>query len=87
MRIRVCIGSSCHLKGSKLVINRLEELIKSTGLQEYVEFKGSFCMGNCTNGVSVSVNDEIYSVCPETTKGFFEKFILPVAKNEGGHNV
>ncbi len=33
-------------------------------------------MKNCVNGVSVKVDDEIYSVKPETVDEFFESKIL-----------
>ena len=80
MEIFVCVGSSCHLKGSKTVIDRLTELIKETGLEGNVSLKGSFCMGQCSHeGVSVKINNEIYSVTEEDIEMFFNKKILPKA--------
>lgn len=56
MNITVCVGSSCHLKGSNRVIERLEKLIEENGLENRVVLKASFCMGNCTKGVSATIN-------------------------------
>ena len=76
MKIIVCIGSSCHIKGSRQVVERLQELIAEKGLADRVELGGTFCMGNCQQGVCVTVDGELYSVSPETAKSFFEEYIL-----------
>lgn len=75
MKVTVCIGSSCHLKGSREIVERLQQLITDNDLKEKVDLSGKFCLGNCQNGVSVTVDDELYSVSPETVDEFFEKNI------------
>lgn len=77
MKITVCIGSSCHIKGSRQVVEQLQYLIKSNHLSDEVELAGTFCMGKCQLGVCTTVDGEFYSVTPETTKAFFENDILP----------
>ena len=72
----VCIGSSCHLKGSRQVVEELQKLIDQNNLKEEVELAGTFCMGNCQKGVSVKLNDQLFSVSPQTVKEFFENEIL-----------
>ena len=59
MTITICIGSSCHLKGSRTIIQKLEELITERQLNDKIELNGSFCMGECSNGVCVKINDEL----------------------------
>ena len=76
MIVTICIGSSCHLKGSRDVIQELEKLINEHGLKDKVELNGSFCMGECSRGVCVKIDDELFSVSPATTKSFFETEIL-----------
>jgi len=76
MKITVCIGSSCHLKGSRQVVEKLQYLITENNLKDKVDLSGTFCMGNCQNGVSVTLDDKLYSLSPETTKAFFEKEVL-----------
>ena len=76
MTITICIGSSCHLKGSRTIIQKLEELIRERQLYDKIELNGSFCMGECSNGVCVKINDELFSVSPETVNTFFENEVL-----------
>ena len=76
MTITICIGSSCHLKGSRTIIQKLEELITEHQLNDKIELNGSFCMGQCSNGVCVKINDELFSVSPETVNTFFENEVL-----------
>ena len=70
MLVTICIGSSCHLKGSRDVISSLERLISMNGIGDEVELTGSFCM------VCVKVDDELYSVSPATVEDFFNEHIL-----------
>lgn len=76
MTITICIGSSCHLKGSRAIIQKLGELIGARGLNDKIELNGSFCMGECANGVCVKVNEELFGVSPDTVESFFETEVL-----------
>ncbi len=76
MKITVCIGSSCHIKGSRQVVEQLQALIAEKALGEQVELGGTFCMGQCQQGVCVTVDGAFYSVSPETVGEFFEKEVL-----------
>ena len=76
LKITVCIGSSCHIKGSRQVVEQLQYLIAENNLGEKVELGGTFCLGKCQNGVSVMVNDSFYSVTPETVDEFFATEVL-----------
>ncbi|MBQ4095953.1 MAG: (2Fe-2S) ferredoxin domain-containing protein [Oscillospiraceae bacterium] len=73
MKITVCIGSSCHIKGSRSVVEQLQYLIAQNNLGDKVELGGTFCMGKCQQGVCVTVDDNFYSVTPDTVTEFFEK--------------
>lgn len=75
MKITVCIGSSCHLKGSRLVVASLQKLIAENNVSDKVELGGTFCMGRCQEGVCVTVGEDFHSVSPETVGEFFEKEI------------
>ncbi len=80
MKVTVCIGSSCHLKGSRQVVEALQGLIADNDLKNSVELGGTFCMGNCQQGVCVTVDGELYSVSPETVGEFFESNVLSKLK-------
>ena len=76
LKITVCIGSSCHIKGSRQVVEQLQYLIAKNDLGDKVELDGTFCMGKCQQGVCVTVNDAFHSVTPETVEEFFAQEVL-----------
>ena len=76
LKITVCIGSSCHIKGSRQVVEQLQYLIAQNNLGDKVDLGGTFCMGKCQQGVCVTVNDSFHSVTPETVDEFFAKEVL-----------
>ena len=76
MTITVCIGSSCHLKGSREIVSQLESLINDHELKNQIDLNGSFCMGDCVNGVAVKIDGELFSLKPEATKDFFQTEVL-----------
>ena len=76
LNLTVCIGSSCHLKGSRQVVEQLQKLIAEHGVGEKVELGGTFCMGKCQKGVCVTVGEEFYSVTPENVVDFFNTAVL-----------
>lgn len=75
VKVTVCIGSSCHLKGARQVAERLQARIRQENLGDRVELDGTFCMGRCQQGVCVTVDGRFFSVSPETADDFFEKEI------------
>ena len=75
MKVTVCIGSSCHIKGSRQVVEQLQNLIKENNLDDKVDLGGTFCLGKCQQGVCVTVDDEFHSVTPENVNEFFENEI------------
>lgn len=76
MKIMICVGSTCHLCGSKKVVTRFQELVAENKLEDKVELAGKFCMGKCGEGVSVMIDDKIYSVKPEEVDDFFRREVL-----------
>ena len=76
MKVTVCIGSSCHIKGSRSVVEQLQYLIAQNNLGDKVELGGTFCMGKCQQGVCVTVDEAFYSVTPETVTDFFKNEVL-----------
>lgn len=76
MKITVCIGSSCHIKGSRQVVEQLQYLISENNLGDKVELSGTFCMGKCQQGVCVTVDDKFFSVTSDTVNEFFLKEVI-----------
>ena len=77
MTIQVCVGSSCHLRGSYQIIELMTEALKKNGLQDDVTLSAAFCLGKCTVGVSIKVDDEIVcGVSPENFQQIFDQHVL-----------
>ena len=84
MIILICVGSSCHLKGSQEIVQLMTKAVKDHGLEDEITLAGSFCIGKCNRqGVTVQVDDEIHvGVTKETFKEFFSDKVLAVLKKE-----
>ena len=82
MDIFVCIGSSCHLKGSYNIINAFKTLIAENHLEDKVNLSASFCLGHCQDGVTIKVGDELVTgLNTENVKDIFaEKVLKELAK-------
>ena len=76
MKVVVCIGSSCHVKGSRFVVEELRRLIDENKLADKVELSGTFCIGKCEQGVCVTVDGKFFSVTPDATESFCTENIL-----------
>lgn len=74
--LNVCIGSSCHLRGSYNVINIFQQLIEEHALHDKIDLRASFCMKHCQEGVSVAIDGVHYSVSSESARDFFETVIM-----------
>ena len=78
MIVQVCVGSSCHLKGSADIVEPFQKAIEEHHLENQLTLVGSFCIGKCNRiGVTVQVDDEIHvGVTKETFNEFFNNSIL-----------
>lgn len=74
--IEICIGSACHLKGSYAVIEKFQHLIQTHHYEEKVIVKAAFCLGHCTNAVSVKYQDTVYGLQEDTVEDFFMNTIM-----------
>lgn len=84
MIIQICVGSSCHLKGSEKIIELFQKSVTEYGLDNVITLAGSFCTGQCNRlGVTIIIDDEIHTgVTPESFDTFFKECVLPVAEKE-----
>ena len=78
--IQICVGSSCHLKGSQDIVELLQKAVEEHGIQDDVVLTGSFCIGKCNRvGVTVQVNDEVHvGITVENFSDFFKNSVLPL---------
>ena len=78
MIIQICVGSSCHIKGSAEIVELLQSAVAEHHLEHEVTLAGSFCTGKCNRvGVTVQVDDEVHvGVTKEGFKEFFQTQVL-----------
>ena len=76
--VQICVGSSCHLKGSEEIVRLLESAVSEHHIEDEVVLTGSFCIGQCNRvGVTIQVNDDIHvGITRENFKEFFKTHIL-----------
>ena len=84
--IEVCVGSSCHLKGSPELVELLENAVKENHLEDEVVLSGRFCIGKCNRvGVTVTVNDEIFiGITRDNFREFWENQVMKRIRDESG---
>lgn len=77
MEVRVCIGSSCHLRGSYDIINLMKSRVEENKLEDKVNLAAAFCLGRCGEGVSIKVDEQIISgVTKDNFDEVFNTYIL-----------
>lgn len=84
MLIQVCVGSSCHIKGSPEIVELFKEAVEKHHLEDEITLAGSFCIGKCNRiGVTVQIDDEIHvGVTKENFKELFNTHVLAKIQNE-----
>ncbi len=82
MVVKVCIGSSCHIKGAPEIVELMEKYIEAHDLKDEIELTGCFCAGKCNRtGVTIAVDDDVYTgITKESFNEFFRENILKRAK-------
>lgn len=81
--VQICVGSSCHLKGSHEIVELLQKAVEEHHIEDEVVLSGSFCIGKCNRqGVTVQINDDVHvGVTRENFRDFFNQHILGAIKN------
>lgn len=82
MTIEICLGSSCHVKGSKKIFALVEKAIKENSLEKKVKIAGTLCLGHCdSEGVNMKIDNEIVTgVKVENFDEIFKTKVLDVVK-------
>lgn len=80
MIIQICVGSSCHIKGSAEIVQMFQNAVEEYHLEQEVTLAGSFCTGKCNRvGVTVQIDDETYTgLTVEGFREFFKDKVLAV---------
>ncbi len=80
MIIQICVGSSCHLKGSPEIVELLQKAVAEYNLEDEITLAGSFCIGKCNRiGVTVQIDDDVHTgITKENFKEFFKENVLDI---------
>ncbi len=83
--VQICVGSSCHIKGSQDIVELMQAAVEAHHLEDEITLTGSFCIGQCNRvGVTIQVDDEVHiGVTRENFKEFFRDHILAKVEKEG----
>ena len=77
MKCTICIGSSCHLKGSRQIVEELQYLVKENHLEDKVELAARSAWATVSTASTSPWDDKLFSVSPETTKISLKKRSWP----------
>ncbi len=82
MIVQICVGSSCHIKGSHEIVELMKQAVKDHGLEDEVVLAGCFCTNHCNRvGVTVQVDDDVHTgINTENFEAFFKDNILDKIK-------
>ncbi len=87
LEVRVCVGSSCHIRGGTETLRALEALIQRSDLAGRVLLKADLCLEHCLQAPNVVVDGEVHGgVTPEKAEEFFNTSVLPLLGAGGGRN-
>ena len=69
LKVNVCVGTSCFLKGSQTILHGLLEQVEEGHLGEQVDVCASFCFEKCAQGPTVSVGGKKIQHCTAAQAG------------------
>ena len=82
--VGVCLGTACYVKGSQLVLDKFEELLKikpgETSEDGLFTLDALRCVGACAIAPAVSINGKVY---PMVQVSQVEKIISDIRDKEG----
>lgn len=77
VQVKVCVGSSCHIRGGAKTLKVFKSLIESQDLFDRVELGADLCLDGCIKAPNVVVDGTIYGgITPDKAETFFRDYIL-----------
>lgn len=82
--LTLCMGSACHQQGVFSVLRLLTDAIEQHHLQDRLELKGAFCLGDCLEGINMEFEGQQYHhISAANIQDVFEHQILPNLEKNG----
>ena len=63
LRVDVCVGTSCYLRGSQKMLEDVMNVIRDRRLEDQVEVRATFCFEKCQDGPTVRVGQTVLNQC------------------------
>lgn len=80
VKVSICVGSVCHMKGAYSTTQLFQEELKKSGVADKVELSASFCMGECKDGPSVRIDGvKFHHVDQDRMASLVQEEIVPRA--------
>jgi len=57
--VKVCVGTSCHLRGSQDILTKVISSLDEENLQEFVDVRATFCSESCDKGPTVTIDNDL----------------------------
>lgn len=90
LELKVCVGSSCHVRGGAKTLRIFKSLIEAQDLSGKINLTADLCLDNCMRAPNVVVDGTIFGgVTPDIAEQFFADNILnrvSANANTGNHN-
>ncbi|MHB1357710.1 MAG: [FeFe] hydrogenase, group A [Anaerolineae bacterium] len=82
-RIKVCVGTSCYVRGARNILRRFSEELDAKGLVDSVDLSAAFCMEHCDRGPNVQINGyEVHGVREEDVPNLLQRALNTVPAEE-----
>lgn len=66
IKVGVCLGTNCYLKGSQHVLNAVLRHADEKGLENRLDVRASFCYERCEHGPNASIDGAVCTCTPES---------------------
>src|SRR5215469_2769343 len=66
VKVGVCLGTNCYLKGSQHVLNAVLRHADEKGLENRLDVRASFCFERCEHGPNASIDGAVCTCTPES---------------------
>ena len=63
LKVSVCVGTNCYLKGSQDLLHALIKRIQNENLENVVDVKATFCFENCKGAPNVKIGKTLIGKC------------------------
>ena len=76
IEVTICLGSSCFSRKKRDVVSALQDYVNQKNLSDRINLKGSHCLGKCSVGPIMLVNEQVYTkLTPSKAISIVEEYL------------